>query len=135
MQYQTIEELLRENNLKATPKRVDVLAFLKKKNRPTGVDTLCARFPEVNKTTIYRMLEAFVEANILSRHDLGHGHYDYEFSPSGHHHHLVCQKCGQIEEVDLCSGLGEKALKQSKKFAETTEHMVTIFGKCKKCVS
>jgi Fe2+ or Zn2+ uptake regulation protein len=134
MKQADLQQLLKENNFKATPKRVEVLSYLAKRKKPVGVDTLCDKFKATNKTTIYRMLEAFVEANILSKHDLGHGHYDYEFSPEKHHHHLVCSKCGQIEEVDLCDGLGKKALMQSSKFAETTGHMVTVFGKCKKCL-
>jgi len=133
MKQTELAELLKKNGMKATSKRLEVLQFLAKKKRPVSADTITGAFPKVNRVSVYRMLDAMTNANILTRHDLGHGHYDYELSVGKHHHHVVCTSCGEIEDVMLCSAIDDKALKQSKKFERIQQHMVTVFGLCKQC--
>ena len=128
-----ITQLLARHGMKATPKRMAVLEFLSKQKKPVSAQTIAKAFPKVNRVSIYRMLEALSQATLLTRHDLGHGHDDFELSLDKHHHHIVCTSCGDIEDIMLCSTIDEKALRQSKKFDRIHQHMVTVFGQCKRC--
>jgi Fur family ferric uptake transcriptional regulator len=59
---------------------------------------------------------------------------------TGHHHHLICQGCGAIEDLDGCL-LADAALTQlaryvrrTRRFA-VTEHEVRLFGLCRRCAT
>jgi Fur family ferric uptake transcriptional regulator len=59
---------------------------------------LRADYPTLAVSTIYRTLEALEELGIVARVDLGQGRAVYH--PIDHaHHHLVCSRCGRVEEV------------------------------------
>jgi Fur family ferric uptake transcriptional regulator len=59
---------------------------------------------------------------------------------TGHHHHLICQGCGAIEDLDGCL-LADAALtrlaryvRRTRRFA-VTEHEVRLFGLCRRCAT
>ena len=54
------------------------------------------RLPAVNQSTIYRSLERLVEQGKVSVSDMGTGSAVYELVSGERHHHLVCQKCGNV---------------------------------------
>ncbi|MEA2480463.1 MAG: Fur family transcriptional regulator, ferric uptake regulator, partial [Thermoleophilaceae bacterium] len=64
----------------------------------------------IGRASVYRTLEALAELKLVQRLDLGNGTARYEpHHPSGeHHHHLVCDSCGQVtpfEDPELESAL------------------------------
>jgi len=128
--------LLRGKNLRATPARIAVLAFLQTQKFPVGIQKIKKAVPGKDLVTLYRIMEDFVEKGIVVNHDIGHGHADYELADRPHHHHVVCDSCGTIEDI-VCEGdkkLNTKMLKQSKKFKDIIAHHVTFKGICKSCV-
>lgn len=131
-----LEALLKEHGFRVTQKRVSVLEFLSKQKHPVGVEVIAKAFPKLNQTTIYRMLNDFVEKGIVAAHELGHGHLDYELAGDGHHHHAVCKDCGHIEEIHAClddCDLAASVLKASKSFTKIESQTTTFFGTCKAC--
>src|SRR6266508_4048759 len=50
-----------------------------------------------------------------------------------HHHHLVCERCGRVEEIDACEvqPWAERAARR-RGFA-ITGHQADIFGLCPNC--
>ena len=91
------------------------------------------KLPAVNKSTVYRALERLVKNGKVSVSDMGTGSAVYEILTDGLHHHLVCQKCGQVtllghKEV----GRFFKALEKKNKFQITTNHLI-LFGVCESC--
>jgi Fur family ferric uptake transcriptional regulator len=57
----------------------------------------------VGLTTVYRTLALLLaEGHVreAGRHD-GEMYYD-ACSVAGHHHHLVCERCGTVEESTIC---------------------------------
>lgn len=56
--------------------------------------------PRLGLATIYRALEAQVEAGMATRLERS-GHVSaYVACVSEHHHHLVCTRCQRVEDVD-----------------------------------
>jgi Fur family ferric uptake transcriptional regulator len=91
------------------------------------------RLPAVNLSTVYRSLERLVNCNKMSISDMGIGSAVYELLADGLHHHLVCQKCGQVitighEEVkDFFT-----AIQHKDHFNIVTNHLI-LFGICENC--
>lgn len=53
-----------------------------------------ASYPSLDPSTVYRTLDALVEAGLALRSDLGAGRLHYEMARDHRHHHAVCQRCG-----------------------------------------
>jgi Fur family ferric uptake transcriptional regulator len=91
------------------------------------------RLPAVNPSTVYRALERLVNCGKVSISDMGTGSAVYELLADGLHHHLVCQRCGQILTIghDDVGKLFE-ALQQKNHFNIITNHLI-LFGVCEVC--
>lgn len=136
MNHETLKDLLRKNGMRATKQRLAVLAFVETQERPVGVEVLRKKFPNINEVTLYRMASDFVEKNIWNSYDLGHGHLDFESANRPHHHHVVCESCGNIEEVFSCGDeckMQTAIQKASKKFSTIKTPDASLFGMCHTC--
>lgn len=92
------------------------------------------RHPEIGLATVYRTLELLSELNVLLKLDFGDGRCRYEFSEdTHHHHHLICLKCGRVEEFaeDLLDRLEEEVERRSG--FDVTDHQVKFYGRCREC--
>ena len=56
-------------------------------------------YPSINPSTVYRTLDALVDAGIARRTDLGSGRLFYEVAREHRHHHAVCQECGAVAHI------------------------------------
>ncbi len=136
-QAQNFTLLLRENGHKATPGRLSLLQVLAKADHPLAIhEIIDALGGKMNQATVYRALESLREVAIVTRVDMQHDHAHYELaSAEKHHHHLICKKCGHVEDVERCdvSEIEKSVLKKSKSFAVIEHHSLEFFGICKKC--
>lgn len=89
----------------------------------------------IGRASVYRTLETLAELKLVQRLDLGSGEKRYEpHGPSGeHHHHLVCDHCGNVqpfEDPDL-----ERVLKRLSGRVDyaVAEHDVVLHGACGDC--
>lgn len=92
-----------------------------------------ARYPYINRATIYRTLGWLKEQGLICETDFGGGHAEYEYRGAHRHHHLVCQHCGHRQELadELVAPLAT-ALRERYGFAAHLEHLA-IFGLCREC--
>lgn len=131
-------DVLKSAGYKATPGRIALLAVLSTVQKPLSAHTLAAQLHrEMNQATVYRALEALVERGVLRRVDFGHAHAHYELAQAdNHHHHLICKRCGVVEDVSDCGfeALEKTVLKKSKKFGRITAHSFEFFGLCSACL-
>ena len=100
-------------------------------------DRLHDRGQDVGVASIYRTLELLDKLRLTRRVDAAEGVARYEpIDPSGeHHHHIVCERCGQVstfEDSDL-----ERAIEQlaSRVDYAIDGHDVTLRGECPTCRS
>ncbi len=54
--------------------------------------------PRISMATVYRTVRLFEEAEVLERHDFGHGRARYEGAGSEHHDHLIDISSGKVIE-------------------------------------
>jgi len=57
--------------------------------------------PTVSLSTVYRTLELLEELGVVSHTHLGHGAPTYHPADHADHIHLVCTRCGHIDEADV----------------------------------
>lgn len=89
---------------------------------------------DVGLATVYRVLTQFETAGLVSRHNFEGGHSVFELSQGEHHDHLVCVKCGSVEEfVDDVIEQRQKIIAERANF-KMTDHALNIYGVCPKCV-
>jgi Fe2+ or Zn2+ uptake regulation protein len=130
--------LLRERSLRATPQRLQVLGLLARAKKPLSIPELQEKAgkQQIDSVTLYRSLETLVENSLARPVDLRHGHVDYEFvGDDKHHHHIVCEKCGRIEDIDWCpeKDFEKKIVKHAKHFSRLTDHSLEFLGLCTSC--
>jgi Fur family ferric uptake transcriptional regulator len=90
----------------------------------------------MDKVTLYRALEDFSKSKIVAKINLQDVAVYYEFLHTDHHHHhIVCEKCGKLEDIEHCSPLvlEKEILKHSKSFSSIASHSLEFFGVCKAC--
>lgn len=90
------------------------------------------RMPEVHKSTIYRTLELLEGAGCVVKSELG-DHFIYHHADEGHHHHLLCIRCGKTVECneDFFTPL-EKSIAGQYGFHADFKHLV-VRGTCADC--
>lgn len=85
-------------------------------------------------TTVYRALDSLVEKGYVQAVDLGDGEKRYEVvAPGEHHHHLVCENCGQSNHLDQCVVEEIEDTIRAKYGFTIKSHVLEIFGVCSKC--
>lgn len=126
---------LRQVGQRATPQRLAVLGVLEPGEHLSADDVfgrVAAKLPGICRSTVYRTLEAFRDAGLVSETDLGAGAREFELLDE-RHHHLVCQRCGvQIELDDALVAPLREAIGRRYGFAPVIDHLA-IFGACASC--
>lgn len=93
-----------------------------------------ARDLDIGRATIFRALDLFAELDVLERIDLPSGDHAYvPCAPTYHHHHLVCDGCGRVTEVE---DLGLSAAMddiQARTGWQVDSHRLELFGRCTEC--
>ncbi|MBN1963971.1 MAG: transcriptional repressor [Anaerolineae bacterium] len=97
------------------------------------IEALTTRGLELDPVTVYRTLQWLKDAGLVAQTDLGMGYAVYSWVEDPPHHHLVCQGCGRIINVDdaLFESLRE-TLRTRYGFQARIEHFA-IFGLCQDC--
>ncbi len=129
---------LRKAGLKVTLPRMKILDILENtgSRHQSAEDVYKALLDtgeDIGLATVYRVLTQFEAAGLVTRHHFEGGHSVFELNEGSHHDHIVCVKCGKVDEFidetiekrqqDIAKGLGY----------ELTDHCLYMYGICKKC--
>ncbi len=88
---------------------------------------------EVGLATVYRVLTQFEAAGLIIRHNFDGGQSVFELDSGEHHDHLVCIRCGNVEEfVDETIEKRQETIAKKAGFI-MTEHSLYLYGICPKC--
>lgn len=128
---------LKSAGLKATLPRLKILElFENSKERHLSAEDiykiLINSDEDVGLATVYRVLTQFEQAGLLVRHHFESGKAVFELNEAGHHDHIVCLKCGHVEE--FCDDEIEKrqqAIANERGFT-IREHSLYIYADCTK---
>jgi Fe2+ or Zn2+ uptake regulation protein len=108
--------------------------------RPLTIPEILAASPELPQSSAYRNVTTLIEAGVVRRvtGTDDHGRFELAEELSGHHHHLVCGRCGKVLDVQpsprLERALGEAARAVAEEQGyEVTEHRLDLLGLCPGC--
>jgi Fur family transcriptional regulator, ferric uptake regulator len=91
----------------------------------------------VSRASVYRILEELEQIGVVQRVEVGAGISRFEpvRRGRGHHHHLVCDRCGRLEPFS--DEALERAIKRlsDRVPLEVSEHEVVLHGACAECTT
>jgi Fur family transcriptional regulator, ferric uptake regulator len=129
---------LRKGDQRLTSQRRQILEEAFSTHDHFSVEDLEDRFrrrgKKVSKATIYRTLSLLKELHLIEEHDFGRNTKYYEhIYGHPHHDHMVCLKCGRIEEFrsDKIEHLQNTVAK--KVSFKIVHHSHKLFGYCHDC--
>jgi Fur family ferric uptake transcriptional regulator len=130
---------LRSAGLKVTLPRLKILEILEKQTSERHLTAekvykiLLSEDEEIGLATVYRVLTQFEAAGLVTRHHFEGGNSVFELNDSSHHDHLVCVKCGHVEEFrDESIEKRQKEIAQERGY-ELTDHSLYLYGLCPNC--
>ncbi|PVX31972.1 Fur family ferric uptake transcriptional regulator [Pasteurella langaaensis DSM 22999] len=128
-------KLLKKAGLKITEPRLTILALMQehKIQHFSAEDLyklLLEKGEEIGLATVYRVLNQFDEANILTRHNFEGNKSVFELAPAEHHDHIICVDCGKVFEFND-KVIEERQKEISKEHGIQLEtHSLYLYGKC-----
>lgn len=88
---------------------------------------------DIGLATVYRVLTQFESAGLITRHHFEEGVSVFEWAEGPHHDHIICVKCGKIEEfLDTIIESRQKTIAQKYHFA-IMDHCMYLYGFCELC--
>ncbi len=134
------EELLHDHGFRITPLRVGLLTLFDSQKNPLSIADITKKMKRyrADTTTLYRAVEAFVEAGFIRKLSFSttrtnKTYYDL-IKPRQHTHHVLCEYCNTIETILFCNRSLESGAKQNSKLFKTIHaHELSFVGTCKKC--
>ncbi len=134
---ETILTDIKKTGFKLTTPRKEVLNVLT--TSPLSVqelsETLKEKGLQIDLVTIYRTLELFTSLGIVEKIQFEDKTARFELKDEAdHHHHLVCIKCGLVEDCVINEDSLVMAIEQKTKF-QVQRHALEFFGFCRRCNS
>ncbi|RLV58570.1 ferric iron uptake transcriptional regulator [Parashewanella curva] len=128
-------QALKKAGLKVTLPRVKILELMQEpENQHISAEDLYKRLLEIGEeiglATVYRVLNQFDDAGIVTRHHFESGKSVFELATQHHHDHLVCLSCGKVFEFndDL---IEQRQLEIAEKYnIKLTNHSLYLYGHC-----
>ena len=128
---------LREAGLKVTLPRLKILEMLENSaTRHLSAEEIYRHLldqgEDIGLATVYRVLTQFEAAGLVIRHHFEGGHAVFEMQQPTHHDHIVCMRCGRVDEF-----VDEMIEKRQRENAhelgyKLTEHSLIMYGQCMK---
>ncbi len=130
---------LRNAGLKVTLPRVKILQILENQATDRHLTAeqvykiLLSEDEEIGLATVYRVLTQFEAAGLVTRHHFEGGNSVFELSDGDHHDHIMCIKCGKVDEfADNIIEIQQKQIAQRLGY-ELTAHGLYLYGYCPNC--
>ncbi len=130
-------EKLRAGGYRLTVARKAIVEILAEGNPLSAIDIhvkLQNRNIKTDKVTIYREIEFLETQGILIAVQFQDRHRRYELASLGHHHHLICEKCEKVEDIQFKENfhIQERDIARQKNF-KVLRHSLEFFGLCQRC--
>jgi Fe2+ or Zn2+ uptake regulation protein len=138
MKNNNINNLLKSNGFSVTKPRVQIIKILQNSNSPIGIDAI------INKTdgkiaisSAYRIIADLLDADLINAFQSPENKLLVELIQNNtkHHHHLYCQSCKKVLDIDIDEKLEKNIDSLIRKISkqnniEITNHSFELFGKC-----
>jgi len=130
---------LKNVGLKVTLPRIKILQILEKQVDERHLTAekvykiLLSENEDVGLATVYRVLTQFEAAGLVTRHHFEGGNSIFELATGDHHDHILCMKCGKVDEfTDEFIEARQKEVAEKLGY-ELTDHGLYLYGFCPQC--
>jgi Fe2+ or Zn2+ uptake regulation protein len=131
-----LAELLRERGLRATSQRVVMHRLLRDRHRHVSAEGLLTeasrKLPGVSLPTVYATLELFEDLGIVRRVNGGGGTVLWDTRAEAHGH-MICSRCGRIEDMEISLDLERARRTAARAGFEPDRAEVVVSGLCAAC--
>ena len=126
---------LKKAGLKVTLPRLKILEVLQGPvNHHVSAEDLYKRLidmgEEIGLATVYRVLNQFDDAGIVTRHNFEGGKSVFELTQQHHHDHLICLDCAKFIEFSDDSIEARQREIASRHGIRLTNHSLYLYGHC-----
>ncbi|HEX6844635.1 MAG TPA: Fur family transcriptional regulator [Actinomycetota bacterium] len=140
--HATAAARLRDAGQRYTDRRRRLVSVLARAGHPVAIPEIMADAAELKQSSVYRNLVDLEQAGVVRRihTDEEYGRYELAEELTGHHHHLVCARCGRVRDVDVPEDV-ETALDRSldrlarRAGFATVSHRLDLIGLCADCAA
>ncbi len=130
---------LKSAGLKITAPRIKILQILENQSHERHLTAekvykiLLSENEDIGLATVYRVLTQFEAAGLVTRHHFEGGNSVFELDDSGHHDHVVCVKCGKVDEfTDDLIETRQREIAEKLGY-RLTDHNLYLYGFCTAC--
>ena len=133
-----LTERLRRHSHKITGPRQAILAVMRDHSHPLLIKEIHGLLgkDDCDLVTVYRSMDLLRKMGMVRRIEFGKGGSRYELiadNDTEHHHHLVCENCRRVVQLDECLLLDvERTIEAASGFRSVT-HRLEFFGLCPAC--
>ena len=138
--HSTADERLRRDGQRYTANRRVLIDALRAADRPVTVLELIDGTPGMAQSSAYRNLSVLEDAGVVRRLVTADDTARYELAEdlTGHHHHLICERCGDVVDIDVPAELEEGVTSFSSSIAQShgfqiEHHRLDLIGVCPTC--
>ena len=131
-----VTEVLRRAGLRATAPRRAVLQWLVDHPHATADEIgagIRKRLGSVSRQAVYDVLAVGVEVGLVRRIEPAGHPARFERRAGDNHHHLVCRRCGEIEDVDCTAGQRPCLEPADGRGFVVDEAEIVFWGSCPAC--
>ncbi len=125
---------LRKHNLKATPQRLaisDALYINGHMSIEVLYELMLKKFNSISLATIYKNINLMMENSFIQEVKIPNAKSVYELTKTAHSH-LVCDSCGEVEDITIDLDAIIDEAKQISSFKIDKANLV-LSGVCKNC--
>jgi Fur family ferric uptake transcriptional regulator len=119
-----------------TRQRSIISDIIMESDRPLTIANLVTlaqeRKSKIGQATVYRTVNALLEAGEIESVQMPGGEALYEKAHLHHHHHFKCQKCSKVYDLPGCPD-GVDLQKFLPKGFQLATHEFTFYGTCAAC--
>jgi Fe2+ or Zn2+ uptake regulation protein len=137
MNYNLTISYLKDKGHRLTNTRKSIIQIFSEAKRPLSVNTIEKRLKNqdvnVNKTTVYREIDFLSKNNLVKEIFISKKRCHYESADLKHHHHLICDKCGKIENITNCLMVNLEKKVYKKRGFKIDRHLLEFYGTCANC--
>lgn len=130
---ESVAQQLEARGYRLTPARLAVLAAVLARSDHFTVDDVCRHVRRAGRATVFRTMKLLVELGVVCRVLLEDGSLHYRLARDGHHHHLVCVQCGQVQDFTDCSITDWMRELAGRNDFSVEGHWLELYGRCRPC--
>ena len=125
-------ELLRNGHRVTAPRRA-LFSTMNSLGDHFTAEGLASAAPGVGRATVFRTLKLLQEIGTVCQVVLDDGTLQYRLTSGWHHHHIVCSRCGAVNDFEACDIQSLLAELASKTGYEIEAHRLEVYGRCARC--